>query len=346
MHYYFIIVIPHVNEMDMTSLIESFSSHMLDHLSLYDQPIEFHHIKIKTKIKLTFRPARTAAVKISNYLTIVHSFKTKNTPFSNNETLLGFSEISSSQNELPKLYIQASTSLLLRDKYLDDTVFVYNDVSYNEHIDYDHLLQLIHTKNQTETNDMLVDIFFHIVSSNSNLNLIKFEFSKLIDYIANNFNCMDIKATLLSKTNKDLFIKRILNQNSIYIIYNLMKALINKIIDSLITSNKPSSLLVEQTLAYIFNNYNEDISLNKISETLYVSPSYLSKIFSSQIGTTFSKYLTLYRINKAKDYLIHTQYKIYEIAEKVGYSDIGHFSKIFKNSVGTSPKKYKKIYNL
>ncbi|WP_139355905.1 helix-turn-helix domain-containing protein, partial [Clostridium beijerinckii] len=50
------------------------------------------------------------------------------------------------------------------------------------------------------------------------------------------------------------------------------------------------------------------------------------------------------RIHKAKELLGSNKLKIYEIAEKVGYSDSKYFCKVFKESTGMSPKEYMKFY--
>ena len=99
--------------------------------------------------------------------------------------------------------------------------------------------------------------------------------------------------------------------------------------------------LVLQAVEYIEKNYREDITLTKAAQALYVSPAYLSKIFSIEMQETFSHYLQACRIKKAKERLKSTNDKIYEIAAGVGYSDVAHFSKSFKQFTGISPYQYR-----
>ena len=56
---------------------------------------------------------------------------------------------------------------------------------------------------------------------------------------------------------------------------------------------------------------------------------------------TFSHYLLSHRIKTAKGLLKDTHYKVYEIAARVGYTDIVHFSKLFKQVTGETPKQYR-----
>lgn len=99
--------------------------------------------------------------------------------------------------------------------------------------------------------------------------------------------------------------------------------------------------LINLAIDYIHENYYKDITLSQAAQHLYISPPYLSKIFSSEMQQTFSHYLLSYRIDIAKGLLRNTHYKIYEVAAQVGYNDIAHFSKSFKQLTGLSPNQYR-----
>ncbi len=79
-----------------------------------------------------------------------------------------------------------------------------------------------------------------------------------------------------------------------------------------------------------------------MSEVVYVTPNYLSKVFKEETGQNFIEWLNNFRIEKAKELLKDVRYKTYEIAEKVGYSDYKHFSYNFKKYTGKSPRSYRK----
>jgi AraC-like DNA-binding protein len=98
---------------------------------------------------------------------------------------------------------------------------------------------------------------------------------------------------------------------------------------------------VRLTLKFIHEHYGEDIFLHQAAEQLYISPNYLSRIFSAEMGESFSRYLLNYRIEHGKKLLRETYDKVYEIAEKVGYTDVVHFSKVFKQVTGISPNQYR-----
>ena len=99
--------------------------------------------------------------------------------------------------------------------------------------------------------------------------------------------------------------------------------------------------LVRQCIRIIHKNYKADISLSGAAKQLYISPNYLSKIFSAEMGKSFSRYLLEHRINISMKLLRETNDKVYEIACQVGYPDAVHFAKIFKQVTGQSPNRYR-----
>lgn len=94
---------------------------------------------------------------------------------------------------------------------------------------------------------------------------------------------------------------------------------------------------------YLEQNYSADLSLEEVSSRFYLSAPYFSKVFKRINGMNFSKYIQLIRINKAKDLLVNSHMKIYEIGNKVGYRDVKYFIRIFNKELGLSPKEYRRL---
>ncbi|MCR5592099.1 MAG: response regulator [Lachnospiraceae bacterium] len=100
--------------------------------------------------------------------------------------------------------------------------------------------------------------------------------------------------------------------------------------------------IVDEAIKYIEENYaDENLSLNQLASHVNVSPNHLSTIFSQQTGQTFIKYLTEYRMDKAKEMLKCTSMRSSEISEAVGYKDPHYFSYMFKKTVGMTPTNYR-----
>jgi len=102
-----------------------------------------------------------------------------------------------------------------------------------------------------------------------------------------------------------------------------------------------SNHLINSALDYIRENYHKNITLSLVAQHIYITPAYLSKVFSAEMEDTFSHYLLTYRIDKAKALLRNTHDKVYEVALQVGYSDTAHFSKLFKQITGQTPCQYR-----
>lgn len=101
---------------------------------------------------------------------------------------------------------------------------------------------------------------------------------------------------------------------------------------------KKYSKTIEKSLRYIEDNYKKHISLIDVARHIYLSHEYFSRLFKEEVGENFSTYLTVYRINKAKELIKGTDMKISQIAMEVGYSNPGYFSKNYKKYMGVSPE--------
>ena len=88
--------------------------------------------------------------------------------------------------------------------------------------------------------------------------------------------------------------------------------------------------------------YKEDLSLQEVANEHQISSTYLSKLLKRETGASFIDYLTQTRIKKAIEFIKDPTIKIYEIAEKVGYSSQHYFSTAFKKTLGVSPVEYRK----
>lgn len=98
--------------------------------------------------------------------------------------------------------------------------------------------------------------------------------------------------------------------------------------------------IIQDALNYIAQNYYKDIVIQMVADELYVSSSNVMHMFKDVLGKTFNQCLTDYRMMIAKKLLRENDYKIYEIAEAVGYSDVKYFSQVFKKNVGFTPSQY------
>ncbi|WP_040213374.1 response regulator [Clostridium polynesiense] len=94
---------------------------------------------------------------------------------------------------------------------------------------------------------------------------------------------------------------------------------------------------------HIQQNYNKNISINSIAASVYLTPQYLCKVYKKETGETVNDYITKVRIEASKALLKDRKYKLYEIADKVGYNDANYYARVFKKITGINPSEYRDI---
>lgn len=112
-------------------------------------------------------------------------------------------------------------------------------------------------------------------------------------------------------------------------------------IPPLIRKSGDKSKYIMEALAFISEHYGDDtISVGVIAESIGISEGHLSHLFKKETEYTVMAYITRYRMQAAMKLLANCRYKVYEVAELVGYRDITYFSSTFKKIVGVSPSEY------
>ncbi|RXZ80921.1 response regulator [Paenibacillaceae bacterium] len=104
-----------------------------------------------------------------------------------------------------------------------------------------------------------------------------------------------------------------------------------------------SNDMIRSIIAYIDDNYAQELTLSDLSRKFSVSLGYLSSMVKKETGITFTEYVTGKRIRLAKELLCDPSLTIEEIVHKIGYKDYFHFNKLFKKIVGVPPGKFKRL---
>lgn len=105
--------------------------------------------------------------------------------------------------------------------------------------------------------------------------------------------------------------------------------------------NEVGNLLVLKAIQYIEVHYGGRITLKDMAGELHLSPNYLCELFKRHTGKNLMEYVTEYRMQKAKSYLNHVEYKVADVAEMVGYKEAKYFSSAFKKTYGITPLEYR-----
>lgn len=94
--------------------------------------------------------------------------------------------------------------------------------------------------------------------------------------------------------------------------------------------------LVVKMIDYVNDNYSQKITLDILEEELNYSKSVMQSRFKKATEVTFNEYVNRYRIQQSIELLKKTDLKIYEIAERCGFSEYKYFNKVFRKFTGVS----------
>lgn len=104
--------------------------------------------------------------------------------------------------------------------------------------------------------------------------------------------------------------------------------------------------LVEQgrlpSLKYMEENYASEITIRELAALENYNVSYYTEWFKKNVGCLPSEYLRMIRIEKAKEILATTRYRIIDIAMQVGYFNSSSFTRAFREVEGITPNQYRK----
>ncbi len=99
---------------------------------------------------------------------------------------------------------------------------------------------------------------------------------------------------------------------------------------------------VQEAKSLIAKHFTESgFGLDQVCEMIGVSPSYFSSTFKREMGISFVQYLTTIRMERAKELLVKSEAKTYEIAQAIGFTEPNYFSFCFKRHEGVSPSQYR-----
>lgn len=101
-------------------------------------------------------------------------------------------------------------------------------------------------------------------------------------------------------------------------------------------------LQLKNVLAYIRDNYKNEVTLGELAALAGMSPKYFCRAFSQMTGKTPIEYLNYYRIEQAGEQLIFTEHSVTEIALDCGFHDMSYFSKMFSRHKGICPAAFRK----
>ncbi|MEK0313230.1 response regulator [Cohnella sp. 56] len=106
-------------------------------------------------------------------------------------------------------------------------------------------------------------------------------------------------------------------------------------------SEQQTNEVIRNVQDYIKRNLDRDLSLTRLAESVYLSPSYLSKLYKQETGLSLTDYIVDHRVQKAKELLIGSEQKIHKIGRAVGFESAAYFARCFKKMTGQTPQEFR-----
>lgn len=141
----------------------------------------------------------------------------------------------------------------------------------------------------------------------------------------------------------DRFYKKLQTLETIDEVNQMFSHLIGEIVDKLqLYSRERHELLIKQIKEYVSQYYgNITLSMNEVSDYVDMSAAYLGRLFKQVTGTTFTEYLTKFRLQVACTMLQDTEMTVNEISDSVGFTNSSYFYIVFKKNLGCTPSQYR-----
>ena len=116
-------------------------------------------------------------------------------------------------------------------------------------------------------------------------------------------------------------------------------------LSALLKQNTKESPYITEALEFIKTHFKKNINMAMVANQVSVNYTWFSEKFKEHTGVNFNEYLKRLRIEEAKSLLEKGCYKVYEVAERSGFSDVKYFMKIFREETGLSPTEWSNKHN-
>ena len=258
---------------------------------------------------------------------------------------IGLSTVKATWNELHEAYVEAKAALNNRAIGFDSTTISYFDPDLTEPSDilqwnraYE-LLFYIESGNRDKVVEMTLDWFESMACGT--LGQIKSacrEFIREVRRIVN--RDLKIAGNEQTSTSFDSALEGMFEVEEIkeHLLHLLSNVAVMMKEQSIYSSSVP---VIENIKIYIQNNYDQVLSLEKISSLFFLNPSYCSFLFKEKTGINYSDYVNQVRVDHAKSLLQSSDEKVYKIAKVLGFDNVKYFFRVFKKLTGQTPEEYR-----
>ena len=200
----------------------------------------------------------------------------------------------------------------------------------------------LETKNREKAEELIINIYrYYKAQSDVLVKHIKHIYFQMINYV---MTCTQSLKELfgLARDEQEQYLWEEVNSFDTLIELSECLRENTKIYFSYFEAKPGCNTTIMNVVNLVRQNYgNTDLSVKLLAQRVYLTPTYLSQLFTKEMGKTISQYITEVRIESSKELLKDKKYKLYDIAELVGYANPNYYAKIFKKQTGMVPSEYR-----
>ncbi|SKA75366.1 two component transcriptional regulator, AraC family [Caloramator quimbayensis] len=261
--------------------------------------------------------------------------------------ILGVSSLKNNIEDINIAYEEALQAISTKF-YIDKNIFIYTqhksindmDIIFSINTSFDNILKSVQSGEYDNASKNLKQLFEIYKNENVSIsdtkNFSMLLFSYLLGLLPKNDSSFINHMPIGSKISQCKNIEEI---------YKILLFEINFVIAETNKANQYNHSLIDIINKYIEEHYNKELTLSSIAQHVHLNSSYLSRLYKSKTGQTLTEKIMKVRIDKAKELLLSTNLKVYEIASNVGIENTNYFSLLFKKYTSMYPKDFRTFHN-
>lgn len=261
---------------------------------------------------------------------------------------IGVSQKVEDLKELKKTYEQALVALKYHFVYPRSQVIFYDKIKEKQNLTsmpvdlINKISNMLGTDRENEMKSYLMQVMDYDVIASSNISY--------LESLNNEINEVIFKGFFAKLGQESLETFKLLNKMGNIYNFNNFHEYSHALEDLLMRIHEYNKQMkavyseqkyMDRAIEYIRSNYYKDLNLAVVSNYISLNYSYFSHMFKEFTGQNFVDYLKMVRIEEARKLLKESDYKVFEISEKVGYKNPKQFARVFRELEGISPKEYR-----
>jgi two-component system response regulator YesN len=192
------------------------------------------------------------------------------------------------------------------------------EFAYDKNLE-EELLAYIHAQNKGGAVQVFNRLIDKIVSNDGSIEYIRYVYFQVIYHVLETGGNIGIDFSKLNLSSAELF-DNILRMETLDDLREFAEDTLLKCIMLIDEYRKIQHEIIAGKVAeFLKSNFNHDISLNEVAKEFFLSPGHLNYIFKTATGFTIYEYITKIRMEASAELLVDSDFKIHDIAERVGY---------------------------